>query len=391
MAMALATGTVSSMGINSTGAGGVRVSEHEALIESSYRRLLTSIEAERERIRNTWTQIEAESGRTSEELEQLRHDTEEWCQAERHKIEIEWKRLDKLRERMSIIFPVNRAEVLEINCSGHLFSIQKAALCSIEGSMLNHMFSDAFVQSIPKDQYGRFFLDFNPHCFGIIVEYLDLRMADPDAEVPPIPAKQQQNMDLLAEVLKLKPFLRENSMLLSHTTSLKVTPFTVTATHSGWQVVSARLPIHMSGVAYFEVMVASNPDSKNGGLAIGVCGHVPQGPDTYTIRIPDAVLYNSGNGLIGDSIAAENVTRGIHLVEGSILGVKHDVHTRDLQFYFNGACIGACTLKPEFAEKMQVLYPTFALMTPNQRLQIDFSSSNPRVARPHTHEGTLDA
>mmetsp|Transcript_118833 Transcript_118833/g.236748 ORF Transcript_118833/g.236748 Transcript_118833/m.236748 type:complete len:390 (+) Transcript_118833:43-1212(+) len=389
--MALATSTLSSLGVSATGAGGVRVSEHEALIESSYRRLLASIEAERERIRNTWTQIETESGRTSEELEQLTQDTEEWCQAERHKIEMEWKRLDKLRERMSIIFPVNRAEMLDINCSGQIFSIQKSALCSIEDSMLNHMFSDAFVQSIPRDQYGRFFLDFNPHCFGIIVEYLEMRMADPGAEVPPIPTNQQQNMDLLAEVLKLKPFLRENSMLLSHTTSLKVTPNSITATHSGWQVVSARLPIHMSGVAYFEVTVASNPDSKNGGLAIGVCGHVPQGPDTYTIRIPDAVLYNSGNGLVGESIAAENVIKGIHLAEGSIIGVRHDAHTRNLQFYFNGACIGACTLKPEFAEKMQVLYPTFALMTPNQRLQIDFSSSNPRVTRPHTHEGTRDA
>ena len=83
-----------------------------------------------------------------------------------------------------------RAQVLEINCSGTLISLPKAALCSIEGtapwggpeeveglpegrtvfhgvahlvengcldgapagSYLNHMFSDAFVQSVPRDK-----------------------------------------------------------------------------------------------------------------------------------------------------------------------------------------------------------------------------------------------
>merc|ERR1712060_327609 len=117
---------------------------------------------------------------------------------------------------------MGRAEILEINCSGTVFEVRKAALCHCEGSLLNHMFSDAFVQSVPRDRDGRFFIDFNPFCFSIIVQFLENRMVRPDAPVPQVPPDQQQNMDLLAEALKLKHFLRTNSIVSSHATSLKV-------------------------------------------------------------------------------------------------------------------------------------------------------------------------
>lgn len=368
----------------------MQVTETEALIESSFRRLLASIESEREKIRSTWQQIETERDTVGNELERLRQDTMDWCDTERHKIDTEWNRLNKLRERMSIIWPVNRAETLEINCSGRLFSLPKSSLCSVEGSMLNHMFSDAFVQSVPRDGHGRFFLDFNPHCFAIIIEFLEARAVRADAPVPPVPPEQQQNMDLLAEVLKLKHFLRPNAISTTHQTSLQVLGDTVQATHRGWQVISAQQPIRMSGISYFEVTIVSNPDSKNGGLAVGLCGHVPEGPDIYSICISDAVLYNSGKGLVGGTVAIENVAKGIQLSEGSVLGVKHDVHTRSICWFFNGIIIGTCWLKPESHEKMRVLYPTFALMSPGQKIQVDFNASNARATRPTT-EGAVES
>mmetsp|Transcript_79959 Transcript_79959/g.226219 ORF Transcript_79959/g.226219 Transcript_79959/m.226219 type:complete len:385 (+) Transcript_79959:52-1206(+) len=369
------------LAISTTGQAGIQVTENEALIESSFRRLLASIEAEREKIRSTWQQIEAESGATADELERLRQDTEAWCHSERNKTEIEWKRLDKLRERMSILWPVSKGDTLEINCSGKLFSLPKSALCSVEGSMLNHMFSDAFVQSIPRDAHGRFFLDFNPHCFGIILQFLEARAARADAPVPSIPPEQQQNMDLLVEALKLKPFLRENCLMASHGTSLKVLSNTVAATHSGWQVISAQYPMRMSGNAYFEVSVLANPDARAGGLAVGVIGHIPQGPDVYSICLPDAVVYNSGKGLVGEMAAVDNVTKGLKLSEGTVLGIKHDIYTRSLHWYHNGISIGACSLEKEGLERMRVLYPMFALMTPEQKIQVDFSATNPRAMR----------
>jgi len=375
-------GTTSALAVSTTAASGIQVSENEALIESCFRRLLSSIEAEREKIRSTWQQIDAESSATADELEKLRQDTEEWCHTERNKIETEWKRLDKLRERMSILWPVNKGETLEINCSGRNFNLPKSALCSVEGSMLNHMFSDAFVTSLPRDPHGRFFLDFNPECFGIVVDFLQARMERADAPVPPIPPEQQQNMDLLAEALKLKPFLRENGILFNNSTSLSVSGNVVESTHSGWQVISAEYPVFMAHTAYFEVTILANPETKDGGLAVGVCGHIPQGKDIYSICIPDSVIYNSGKGLVGSNIAIDNVAKGIKLVESSVLGVKSDPYTNSLVWYFNGIGIGTCWLKPENLETMRVFYPVFGLMTPKQKLEVDFKATGPRSTRP---------
>lgn len=353
------------------------ITENEALIESSFRRLLASIESEREKLRNTWQQIQGESSTTVTELARIRQDTEEWCHSERYKVESEWKRLDKLRERMSVLWPSDRSEFLEINCSGEIFSIPKAALCSIEGSYLNHMFSDAFAQSVPRDGSGRFFLDFNPVCFALIVEFLQARWTKPDAQPPPVPPEQRQNMDLLAEALRLKPFLRLNEINQKHGTSLRVAGNVIVATHPGWQVISSRDPLLMSGSSYFETQVMANPDKMKGGLAIGVCGHMPEGKEIHTIRLNHTIFYSSNNGLIGDDVAVHNVEKGIQFIEGSVLGIRHDITSRSLFWYHNRLLIGGCSLKKESIENFRVLYPVFALFCPNQKIQVDFSANNP--------------
>ena len=49
------------------------------------------------------------------------------------------------------------------------------------------------------DEDGRFFLDFNPECFSMVVEYLRNRRLRPDAPLPVVPQVQKRNMELLAE------------------------------------------------------------------------------------------------------------------------------------------------------------------------------------------------
>lgn len=49
------------------------------------------------------------------------------------------------------------------------------------------------------DEEGHFFLDFNPQCFSMVVEYLRNRRLRPDAPLPVIPQVQKRNMELLAE------------------------------------------------------------------------------------------------------------------------------------------------------------------------------------------------
>lgn len=354
---------------------GIRAIENDALIESSFRRLLAAIESEREKIRSTWQQIEQERDSTTSELERLRQDTEDWCYSERQKIDGEWRRLDKLSERMSGLWP-EATEVLEINCSGAIYTIPRSTLCSIEGSQLNQMFSDAFIGNIPRDAEGRLYLDFNPHCFGIVVEYLQNRRLRADVPVPIIPWEQQESMDMMAESLKLKPFLRINKVNEVHGTSLQVASNMVQATHPGWQVISAVHPLPMAGHSYVEVRIISNPNIA-GGLAIGVCGHIPTGTEVHTIRLTDSVLYNSNNGPLGDCLDAEDLVRELKFEEGSVLGIKNDMINHALVWYYNHKQIGTVVLKEECIERMKTMYPVFALYVPGQRIKVDFNALPP--------------
>merc|ERR1740139_714077 len=99
------------------------------------------------------------------------------------------------------------------------------------------------IHKVPKDTEDRYYLDFNPHCFKIIVEYLQNRRLKIDAPVPIIPEDQVQNMELLAQALRLKPFLHENCISTVHGTSLAVNGNTITAKHTGWQVIASEHPL----------------------------------------------------------------------------------------------------------------------------------------------------
>merc|ERR1712032_539366 len=235
------------------------------------------------------------------------------------------------------------------------------------------MSSDEHIGGIPRDSHGRYFLDFSPVCFGILVDYLNNRRLRPGVPTPIIPADQQQSMDYLAEALQLKPFLKENQISTVHGTSLSVVGTTIESTHPGWQIISAEHPLPMAGAAYVEVTILCNPDVR-GGLAIGLCGHIPQGAEVHSIRLSHAVLYNSNNGIIGDCVAQHDVAKGIQLGDGAVLGVKHDISSGSIVWYRNHAQIGSVSLKPESLEHMQSLYPVFALYIPGQKIHVDFNA-----------------
>mmetsp|Transcript_53349 Transcript_53349/g.95753 ORF Transcript_53349/g.95753 Transcript_53349/m.95753 type:complete len:389 (+) Transcript_53349:57-1223(+) len=357
-----------------------RVSEHEALIESSFRRLIASIESEREKIRSTWTQIDEEEIATQDDLARLKLDTEEWCNAERTKVENEWKRLDRLRERMSVLWPGDK-EVLEINCSGTIYELPKRLLCNIEGSYLNHMFSAAYLQSVPRDDQDRYFLDFNPTCFGIIVGWLIDSEHKRDLPPPPVPESEQMNMDILAEALNLKPFMRHNTIMQHHGTSLMVAGNTVEATHMGWCVVAAEQPLSMAGNTYFEIKILNNPDPTTDRMAFGICAHVPKGTEAHQIRIKDSVLYNSNVGLIGPAVETTTIEQKLSFTSGSTFGIRHDVKNRTLHFWYNKLSIGSCTLNQDALERMSVMYPIFAMHVAGQKIEVDFSLSGPTGSR----------
>jgi len=355
--------------------GGTRPIGGDAFIESSFRRLLSAIESEREQIRGTYQVIEQERDGTSGELERLRQDTEDWCSSEMAKVGAEWRRLDNLSENMKGIWS-DATDIIDVNCSGKVWTLPRSTLCQIEGSNLSQMFSDAFIQNIPKDTEGRFYIDFNPQCFGIIVDYLRNRRLRPDAPLPVVPSKHQQSMDLLAEALKFTPFLTENQVCTVHGTSLYVTGNVIQAMHPGWQVISSTNPLPLGGASYFEVKILANPNTS-GGLAIGVCSHIPNGDEVHNLRVPDSVLYNSHNGLIGDCIDAEDVERGLQLKEGDVISVKNDITKNCIGWYYNYKSIGTSIIKKESIDKMRTMFPVFAMYAPDTRIQVDFNPPDP--------------
>ena len=82
--------------------------------------------------------------------------------------------------------------------------------------LLPHYVIQSFHHPIPfsqletsGDEEGRFFLDFNPQCFSMVVEYLRNRRLNLDAPLPVVPQVQKRNMELLAEAWMLGSICKE--------------------------------------------------------------------------------------------------------------------------------------------------------------------------------------
>lgn len=361
---------------------GLRAVESDAQMESSFRRLLAAVEGEREEIRGSWSQLQDDRESTAAELEDLRQQTEDWCASEKAKIDAEWKRLDRLSEKMADLWP-KKFEIMKINCMGTVYEVPRSTLCSIEGSFLAELFSEENSHQIRPDANGCYYLDINPHCFALVIDYLLNRRLRIDAPLPVVPKSQQLNMELLAEAWNLKPFLKVNRLNTMHGTSLHVNGNTIRATHPGWQVISAQFPMPLANPYYFEVTILKNPAAgSSGGLAVGVMGHSPQGPEVHTIRLPSSVMYNSNNGVLSDVVDQadiDNVRKGVVLKEGSTMGVRHDPASHSLQFFFNGLSIGTAAIKEDCMDRMRDLFPVVALYVPDQVVQVEFRAA-PKAA-----------
>jgi hypothetical protein len=245
------------------------------------------------------------------------------------------------------------------------------------------MFSRQSISEMGRDPQGRIVIDFNPECFTILVEYLHNRRLRPDAPVPVIPSRLKGSMDKFAERLRLKPFLTENKISPVHSTSLWVDSErnSIQATHPGWQVISTTHPLPDIG-GYIEISIENNPNCK-GGMAIGVCGHIPQGSEVHSISVPDCMLYNSCNGILGDCIDGHDVKKELPLEAGSTIGIKNDLQSHRVLWYYKSKDslkvekIGSTILREDALDRMRQLYPVFAMYVPDQRVKVHFNAVDP--------------
>ena len=76
---------------------------------------------------------------------------------------------------------VDGSDILEINAGGVVMSVTRDTLTQIKGTRLEALFSGRWEKRLPRDGGGRVFLDINPRCFGVVVDYLNERkIAPPD-------------------------------------------------------------------------------------------------------------------------------------------------------------------------------------------------------------------
>eukprot|EP00405_Crypthecodinium_cohnii_P053417 CAMPEP_0206600392 /NCGR_PEP_ID=MMETSP0325_2-20121206/45777_1 /ASSEMBLY_ACC=CAM_ASM_000347 /TAXON_ID=2866 /ORGANISM="Crypthecodinium cohnii, Strain Seligo" /LENGTH=602 /DNA_ID=CAMNT_0054111705 /DNA_START=183 /DNA_END=1988 /DNA_ORIENTATION=- len=104
-------------------------------------------------------------------------------------------------------------EVLRLNVGGQLLSTRRSTLCCCEGSYLANMFSGRWEASIERDREGRYFLDFDPLAFKMVLRALqERRMRSISGGIPPaskLPPARQEHFANLVEYLGLTEFLEE--------------------------------------------------------------------------------------------------------------------------------------------------------------------------------------
>ena len=110
------------------------------------------------------------------------------------------------QERVDIITGKNQIEddVLSLNVGGEFFFTQRSTLCTVEDSYLANLFSGRWESSIERDSFGRFFLDFDPYCFGLLLNYLRAkRQSRLPLPAPQVPSDKEEQFWNLVEYFGL--------------------------------------------------------------------------------------------------------------------------------------------------------------------------------------------
>merc|ERR1719281_723921 len=87
--------------------------DQEALIESSFRRLLAAVESERERIRAMWNQIEDEKQVSEAGLAEYTKDTIDWCQKKEEAVNVAYRQLEEATRAMRVMNPQDEQGILQ--------------------------------------------------------------------------------------------------------------------------------------------------------------------------------------------------------------------------------------------------------------------------------------
>jgi hypothetical protein len=359
----------------------VSVAPDEALIESSFRRLLAAIDSEKARVRAEALRVETERQETIKEQNANRGATQDWCKARMDEIRAAWEKLDETADVMKQLILQGDDELIDIRCGTDKYTLPRSLL-EFEDSYLGALFrGEDMGITLPTDEENYLVLDVDPDCWKILVQFLQTRRLAPNCPTPPIPPEKWRNMEELLDALNIKAFSKPNRINRFTRTSLKVTADRVESTYDGWQVITSEDPVSSSKTCYFEVTVEKNQIAK-GGLAIGIIDHVPIDDEVNSLFNENAVLYNSGNGLNGAAYENDTVMPNVLFAQGSTVGVHYSPVTHAVTWYVKQPFgpdagtrnIGSCKLIPNLAE---TIYPAFALYSKRTVVRVEFPPQVP--------------
>ncbi|XP_028410726.1 uncharacterized protein LOC114533409 [Dendronephthya gigantea] len=125
--------------------------------------------------------------------------------AERAKLDAEIEAYNVEKKKLNAVI-VRDDDIIHLNIGGTKFTTTRSTLCQVKDSLLASMFSGRWEDSVPRDQDGAVFFDYNPVYFGFILDYLRAKkMATPEnpAPLPDVPDNQVKNFQNLVGYLGL--------------------------------------------------------------------------------------------------------------------------------------------------------------------------------------------
>ena len=109
---------------------------------------------------------------------------------------------------------VDGSEILDINAGGVIMFVTRDTLTQIKGSGLEDLFRGRWDKSLLRDDDGRVFLDINPRCFGVVVDYLNgHKIAPPDCSLEMLDLGEED--DTVHQKLMLAFGLGDNNIVQS--------------------------------------------------------------------------------------------------------------------------------------------------------------------------------
>ncbi|CAE7222408.1 SHKBP1 [Symbiodinium sp. CCMP2592] len=160
------------------------------------------------------TRLSEERQRLSKALEEERRGLAEELRGRQLRIEEERSALGYDQERLQLLTGHREPEddLIALNVGGEVFTTRRSTLCVFDDSYLSNLFSGRWEASIEKDSAGRYFLDFDPVCFRLLLNILRTKRFESQRApfpLPKVPPEKEEQFWHLVEYFGLTEAFQE--------------------------------------------------------------------------------------------------------------------------------------------------------------------------------------